>query len=211
MKKRRTPKKGGLIMKRDELSAILEQNKIVGLAFARDKSQNRSNVALKLFKVQDKDGQLVGVEVENCYMRGASDVHFISEKCEMFQFQYKSKMKKDNFDFAYLPKGDFTKLFIEPYENYEEVFISGAKNDYGQQGSVTKEWFTLKIEPRKVVNLSETENVDINIRSLGSEPKTTVMKGCPPQWTSPSVFTEDMQFSEQIVFQRSDQNVMVNT
>lgn len=182
MKKAKSSKTGGLVLKRKELEEILNQEKTIGLAFGVEKPGYAENVNLIVYRVFEGINELLGEVVNLKYKEGAADAGASCSKCEDYIFQYSKNLNLNGFDFAYLRKSEYENLFNSSSEE-KEVFIAGVLTDYGNLGEIEGEWFTFSIVPRKEKKLDLNESIKTTkIKSLSNPPRIEFMAGCPPIW-----------------------------
>lgn len=163
--------KGGLVLKRAELQTILGEEGAVGLAFGVVEPGTAFDVDLQVYKVIKGEVGLEGEPRRLTYRKGASELKKLDGETGKYCFEYDEELQKCGFDFAYLPKTEFNRLFSN---GEDEVFISGVIKDYGKLGTPKGKWFTLSATPRLNPTLEKL---------LGNPPKNYFMEACPPFWT----------------------------
>ncbi len=165
---------GGLVLKVNELNAILSEPDTVGLAFGLTKPGVSPNIDLLVYKVIEQDGELQGKVREIMYKMGTTKYSGAPKNLEYFKFEHLEELERCKFGFAYIDKHNYERLF----ENEEEeVFITGTTRDYGSMNEIKGEWFSLQVVPRNEYN----EKLEASL--FGAEPKNFYMPPCPPVWT----------------------------
>lgn len=162
---------GGLVLKRKEIHEILKEEDSVGIAFGVEEPGSAFNVKLKVYKVTKGEKGLEGEEREINHQKGAAGLEEIEDEANKFCFEYGSQLVDSGFDFAYLPKTEFERLFSN---GEDEVFVTGVVKDYGKLGKPKGKWFSLSATPR----LNPAKE-----KFLGNLPKAYFMEACPPFWT----------------------------
>jgi len=153
MKTHTLKKKGGLIVKKKFLESIFVDPKVEGIAFAVTEPGVAKDVNLNVMAVYNRDNVLVAEKVENDISTAApSPLQYPVRDAGNFNFKHSNKLKKDKFSFGFYNKGSF-QLLIKGKEDLDEVFIGGAKKNFGDTDIVGKlEWFTLVLSLRKNVD-----------------------------------------------------------
>ncbi len=183
---------GGLVLKTGEIMTILNEPDSVGVAFGVHHPGTAPNVDLKIYKVIELNGNLLGQERTLSYKKGASSVSDFDSDVDNFQFQFLDELVNCQFDFSFMEKSDFLDLFKD---QEEEVFIVGGLKHYGNLIEISGDWFTFSISPR-------LNPANESPKLLGRPPKIVHLEGCPPVWTVSPITKENLADKYQICFNK---------
>lgn len=161
---------GGFVIKKQILVEALNEPDIVGLAFALNEPGKAENVDLQILAIFQVENTLVGKKVDFEGGKGApSPMQYPAGPVDDFEFNFLSQLQKDKFAFGFYSKGTF-ELFLQGKEEFDEVFIGGAKVHFGEIDWVDqKDWFTLVLAQRK--------GIDTIIQRNGLKQNTVVSNG----------------------------------
>ena len=156
-------RQGGLLLKRKDIQAIIDEPDTYGIAFALKAPKQVEHVNLHVLKVSLVDGHLIGEvrQVPEANKKGVpGPLVYPTEECSAFDFHYKDKLIEDGYYFGFF--SNFDQLFKgrDP-KIWDEIFIGGGKKTYTEGAYSKDEWFTFSIAVRKSLAVHDFPNVEL--------------------------------------------------
>lgn len=176
-------KEGGTLIDAESLKKSIEEagiSDMVGLAFAGKINSNGRlpTVELDILRVFSDGDEKKATKLTGDLIIGGKamdDFEGIVHPIKDLEFEFSSMVNSSQkFDFGFITKQQYDLLMNQ---QPEQLFVSGAKVNFGKIQGIVGEYFTFKIEvfPKKLIS-SQSDTIIIGM------PDYQLTIPCPPNW-----------------------------